>query len=224
MTSCGRWFSLAVAMLSLSFGGCATVLKGPAISGRVLEQDTNRPLAGAVVLAYWSGDIPHFPESSSACFEVLSGTTDAQGNYHLKAWRRLYWESQINGPQVRFLVYYPGYIYHRIQAGPGDNEAMHFMLPDTSSREVRFETLSRLFGSGYCGWYYSGSSMKNFIPFEKGIATELKFLAQSPKELERLQQVRESVAYDSVRKETDAHTDTEDLRQRVKKFLEEHPE
>jgi hypothetical protein len=224
MTIPRKCLSLVVASIALLLAACTTTLQAPAISGRVLDQDTNRPLAGAVVLAYWNGDVPIFPESRTYCFEILSAITDAEGNYRLPSWRRTYWESEIHGPQVHFLPYYPGYIWSRTHYGSSDNEATFLMVHDKSSREARFEALSKMFGSTGCGWYYAGSSMKNFVPFGTGIAKELKSLAQSPKELERLQQIRESVAYHAVRSDTNAPYYSEDMRQRVKKYLEEHPE
>ena len=80
-----RMILLMVAVLPL----VACALSGGPLKGQVVEEGTNKPIPGVIVVAKWEGRTTSgswFVEASKACYRVETAVTDAQGNYYIKAW------------------------------------------------------------------------------------------------------------------------------------------
>jgi hypothetical protein len=64
-------------------------LSGDAIEGKVIDESTSKPIADAIVVARWLGDVLAWPaDSRTVCFHVLTATTDDDGNYRMPAWKK----------------------------------------------------------------------------------------------------------------------------------------
>ena len=74
-----RWFGIGVAAL-LVFG---LTLSSCAMEGQVLEEGTNKPLAGAIVIATWHGSTLNPVHSTSTCFHLETATTDKNGKFKM---------------------------------------------------------------------------------------------------------------------------------------------
>jgi len=78
---------VCAALLTGFLQGCE--FSGGPLDGVVLDKDTNRPIAGVLVVARWYGNWSKLAgESSSACYHVESTRTDANGQYHIRRWTR----------------------------------------------------------------------------------------------------------------------------------------
>ena len=94
------------------------VVYWPAIRGQVLEDGTEQPIPGAMLVARWSGVGAY---SHSECFHVEAATSDAQGNYVIPAWTNHDDSNRLTYQSVQLTVYAPGYIRVR-SSGPFTNE------------------------------------------------------------------------------------------------------
>jgi hypothetical protein len=56
------------------------------IEGQVLDDETQQPIPGAIVVATWYATSSGFPDSHSKCLHVESATADAAGRYRLPDW------------------------------------------------------------------------------------------------------------------------------------------
>lgn len=66
----------------------ARALSGEPVEGQILEVETNKSAAGAIVVIGWVGDLSAFAESQTVCVHVLSTTTDAEGHYRFPSWHK----------------------------------------------------------------------------------------------------------------------------------------
>ncbi|MBI2882782.1 MAG: hypothetical protein HYY11_02560 [Candidatus Methylomirabilis oxyfera] len=101
-------------LIVTSSTGCFGHLVYPSdtYQGKVIDDETKEPIAGAVILAIWYHEAPglggHGPaESYHDALEVL---TDAQGEFTVPAKTHLTAIGKIREPE--FVIYYPGYGYY----------------------------------------------------------------------------------------------------------------
>ena len=77
------WSSWAVCMLLL-LSGCTKAWRSEAIDGRVVDEDTGAPIAGAIVLVNWQiKGMEGYPQGQLGIFERV---TDADGRFQIPAW------------------------------------------------------------------------------------------------------------------------------------------
>ena len=174
-------FLVFMALLCLPLHACA--ISGKALEGEVLEEGTNMPIVGAIVVARWSGTAFSFAESPTVCVHVLTTTTDADGKYRFHAWRK---ESPLKGVRdVRPIVtaHKPG--YQLAQRYPANNPQLQ---PFAGTREERLRYIEHVFGSTGCG--ANDESEKNLIPFLKALQDEVQDLAQTNEEKKLVESIR----------------------------------
>lgn len=161
----------------LPLNGCATSSAPPRqpVEGRVLEQGTNRPIPGAIVIARWRGHMPVFPaDGQSVCYHVESATTDEEGRYRFPVFDEEPRHRRIRYKYIQVDAYQPGYEWS------GTSEGVQYLAPFIGSREQRFKYLERVFGSIGCG--ADDDSDRNSIPFLKALYREAKDFAQTQEE------------------------------------------
>jgi len=149
----------------------ACALSGEAIEGRVLEEGTNKPIPGAIVVVKWIGLTTSgswFVEASTVCYHVETATTDGQGNYQTKAWRQpQHKDYTVKFDRIGVDAYKPGYGF------PGklsQVKGIEYLAPFRGSREERLKFLSRIEGATGCGG--GGDSKKNLLPFDRAVYEE----------------------------------------------------
>jgi hypothetical protein len=74
-----------MAVLALLIG-CAFHAESYAASGQVIDQATDKPIAGAIVVVSWNATSGGPGGASSQCTHLETTTTDAQGRYRIPIW------------------------------------------------------------------------------------------------------------------------------------------
>jgi len=159
---------LAVTFLSLTLSACG--LSGGPVEGRVLEVDTDKPIAGAIVVVRWQGYVSIFPaDTRDVCVHVETATTDKEGYFYLPKWRK---EAHIKGVRdLRPLVTIYRSEYEEVNRGQG----IIYLKPSLDSGEERLKVIRT---SGVkCG--SAGESKKNLIPFYRSLIEEANSLGAS---------------------------------------------
>ena len=77
---------VAFSALMLPLTACATA-PTPPIEGKVIEEGTNKPISGAIVVARWQETRSGIFDSQTVCVHVESATTDTQGRYQLPRYK-----------------------------------------------------------------------------------------------------------------------------------------
>ena len=114
--------------------------RGP-FKGRVVDQDTNEPIEGAVVFVEWH--INHMM-AGATFFDAKEVLTDKNGAFYIPAnwsfnpWRNFVMDSKI-------IIFKAGYGYVDIKYGPGNFEMM--------AQELRSRSPEQLAAMGP-GWYF----------------------------------------------------------------------
>lgn len=154
-------------LLFLPLWGCS--LSGDVIEGKVIDESTGKPMAGAIVVARWLGDVLAWPaDSQTVCFHVLTATTDDDGNYRMPAWRK---KSEI-GPVFDQQHYVNAYKFgYEFATRKPDNTV--YLRPFSGTREERFEYLSRIAES--CS--HRQQIEINLLPLYKALYEEARTLA-----------------------------------------------
>ncbi len=164
--SLSRFMTLLFCVLPLS----ACAVSGSGIEGQVVEQGTNNPISGAIVIARWHGTASLLVDSQTVCVHVESTVTDDQGRFHFSRWyqppRRL-----VSGVQPTATAYKPGY------EGKLFEEKIYHLKPFTGGRGERLRYLRRMSGAIGCG--SSGESEKNLYLLRKAIYEEAKQIART---------------------------------------------
>jgi len=141
INSNGKWFGfLGACGLVLMVGGCG--LAAGTVDGQVLEEGTNRPIAGATVVAQWIGQVPVFVDSQRACVQVDTATTDAEGKYRFSGWVRAPGSAPlVTGLHVQREAYKVGFEY---SANLSQDEKIIYMAKMSSTPAQRIEFLANL--------------------------------------------------------------------------------
>src|SRR6266566_6673967 len=156
----------------------ACALSSEPIEGKVLEEGTNRPITGAMVVVRWVGRTTStlsglYVESRDMCYHVETALTDTEGSYRTSAWK----QEQQKNYSLKFDhfsvdAYKPSY---GIPTAPSQKREVFLLKPFTGTREER---LRAVWSSGVqCG--SAGESRKNLIPLYRALHEEAMSLAQS---------------------------------------------
>lgn len=186
-----RMMLLMLAVLPL--GACA--LSGEAMQGRILEEGTNKPIPGAIVVVRWEGLTTSgswFVEASTVCYRVETATTDEQGNYQTQAWRQpQHKDYTVKFDRIRVDAYKPGYGFpNKLSRVKG----IEYLAPFEGSRGERLGYVKRLFGATACG--AQNESEKNMLPLLKALYEEAKLLGGDKKPAPNEMSLLESLKYD----------------------------
>ncbi len=170
---------LPILGLLLTLPACATTftLSSDPIEGQVLEEGTNKPIRGAIVVVRWQG---HLGYTGTVCYHVETATTDAEGKYRIPAWSKPSPYGNIADRTWLSWAHKLGYQYARVQ-----HKGIDILQPFTGTGEERFKYLERVFGSTGCGT--NDGSNKNSIPFMKALYDEAKSIAQTQEEKRMLE-------------------------------------
>lgn len=167
-----RLASVFLVMVSLS----ACSLSSGSISGKVLEEGTNEPIPGAIVVVRWigrttSGSI--FVEARDVCYHVETATTDEKGKYQTKSWS----QEQHKDYTLKFdhmLVDAYKRDYGLSQVKPRNDEDV-YLAPFKGASEERLKYLKRLDEGNACP--DAGDSRKNRLVHQEAIYNEARTIA-----------------------------------------------
>ncbi len=182
--------SLVLLVSLLPLTACA--YSGGPLEGKVLEEGTNKPISGAIVVARWQGDAFSFVDSPTVCIHVESTTTDNEGRYHLPAWRAKAEPAGVHNIEPILIAYQPGY---GLPTVPSQKRENVLLKPFAGTRGERLEYLGRVISSTSCG--SAGASYKNLYRLRRAVYEEAIALAQTPEEKKRAERFKE-IANDTL--------------------------
>ena len=167
-------------LMVLSLSACA--LTGGPINGMVLEDETDKPIADAIVVVRWKGDLPGFADSKTVCYHVESTLTDEAGRYRIAKWKKKSnperdWERRIVNKVFGVSAYKVGYGFSTQKFKVDENE---YLAMFEGSTEERLKYLLRISGATRCT--SAGESAINRLPFQKAIYEEANAIARTREE------------------------------------------
>ena len=165
-----RLFPWIIALLPLQ----ACALSGESIQGQVLEESTNKPIPGAIVVARWQGEAFSFAHSPTICIHVESTTTDNDGRYRLPAWSAKVEPEGVRNIRPLLDAYKPGY---GLPTVPSQKQEIVLLKPFTGTRGERLEHLRRMSSGIRCS--NPGESEKNLLALRRAFLEETKQLVGS---------------------------------------------
>lgn len=167
-----RAMLLMLAVLPLA----ACALSGEAMRGRVLEEGTNKPIPGAIVVVRWEGRVSSFVDSQGVCYHVETATTDEQGNYQTRPWRQPR-DYMISFDHIGVDAYKPGYGFpSKLSRVKG----IEYLAPFNGTREERLKFLVQMSDSTQCD--EAGESNMKRLAMEQAIYGEAKSIAITPED------------------------------------------
>lgn len=168
---------LPILGLLLTLPACATAPLQP-VQGQVLEEGTNKPIAGAIVVGLWYGTSApgFFVDSRTVCYHVETATTDEAGRFTLTPTEKEY-KYRDGHHYTSITAYKPGYQSPRVQR----TKEVTYLQPFTGGREERFKYLFYLDKTtASCRSPEAGE--KNLATFYRALYEEMKTLAKSREE------------------------------------------
>lgn len=165
---------LLAALILLPLPACTAAPKYLPTTGQVLEEATNKPLSGVIVVAHWLGTVSGLGgHGGTVCRHVETATTDAQGYYSLPRW-------EDRGPNLIY-SYKVGYerseVYGKIRTF---ERVVELMRKSIETPAIRIKTLARLSDAVECA--QAGDSRMNLLPIEKAAYEEARLLTKSPED------------------------------------------
>lgn len=188
-------------LAAVSLSGCEADdrLAGDAVSGRVLEEGTGKPIAQAIAVVLWRGNVePGVPyvEGRGVCYHVETALTDEQGRFSTPAWeekeKRSYRVGKKGvGAGVIMTAYKNGYSQ---STRPHPEPNFVYLEKSKETGDARFEYLAMpVFAGMNC--LEGGISKRNLYPLSKSAYEEAKTLELSSKEnKERLEILGQTTA------------------------------
>lgn len=173
-----RIISVFIAVLVASvLVGCALAPAHeiPAQTGRVLDEETQQPIEGAIVVLRWQGvGTKAFVDAQTVCYHVESAESDANGRYTTMPWKEESRYRDLSMKQVLPTVYKAGYRYMRVDRATGNQ----YLRRDTANVKVRLEYLDH--AAVFCP--DAGEDMRKFLPLYKALHAEASKLATTKEE------------------------------------------
>ncbi|MCP4766407.1 MAG: carboxypeptidase regulatory-like domain-containing protein [Gammaproteobacteria bacterium] len=176
-----KWAGVIVALVAALMGyilwpaSVTPTASGGPVSGRVIEDGSEKPIEGAIVTAWWRGSIAY---SNTVCFHVATTITDAEGRYNFPAWSKKHKWGNSDGQQVYVRPHKAGYR----RTGLRGKEKAYVQTPDTRSVKERLEYLLKILPG--CG--SDDESEKNLLPFYRVVYEEAKSIAVTKEDMREL--------------------------------------
>ncbi len=152
---------------------------GGPLTGKVIDDATGKPIAGAIVVARWEGHLATFAHGKTVCYHVASTTTNEKGRYYFPIWfKRMTqdWQKNVSAREVYFSAYKKG--YQRVKDKFEGNTV--YLEPFVGGRVARFEFLLKMLERTRCPG--AGKSTKNFYLLYNAFYEEAESLAVTERE------------------------------------------
>lgn len=203
-------------LMALPLSACA--LSGGPVSGKVLEEGTDKPITGAIVVVRWKGDLPSFADSKTVCYHVASTVSDEAGHYHIAAWRKeatADWQKRIINKEFIVEAYKVGYGFPKV---PSLRDEIVYLAPFKGGSAERLEYLIRIISANNCP--SAGSSSKNLYPMYKAMYEEANAISTTAEDRKMVDILRQEAAEVAVR--PDGHITSEEMERKVNDFLRDN--
>ncbi len=169
---------IAAFLLLPPFTACAFF--GGAVEGQVLEQGTNTPIVGAIVIGRWRGHLATFAHGKAVCYHILSTTTNENGRYSFSAWKKEFtadWQRNVRPEHVVLTVYKPGYEHARTV------KTTAYLKPFTGTPKKRIDHLFHILDTTRCP--EAGHSNRNLYALLHALHLEAVAIAVTPEDKQR---------------------------------------
>lgn len=173
-----KHFREVVASIFLLWAFSACAFSGNVIEGQVLEVGTNKPLAGAIVIARWDKTYSSLVDTTTVCIHVESAVTDEQGRFRLPTWRG-------KAPSWGTDVHKPGYERSSEHHGTRTGEYDYVLKPHAGTREERLKYLLKINRTTGCN--SASESEKNLFPLRKAVYEEAEQLTKTSEDRKTLE-------------------------------------
>ena len=180
-------------LFTFSLAACAgePARNWPEQVGKVLEEGTNKPIPGAIIVARWQGQTSSIADTRTTCYHVETATTDEQGIYRTTPWDEGFRHGVIHGKVVSIKVYKAGYeesdlTYDKIRSY---RQNIYYLKYFKGTKGERLEYLKKL-ALRVCG---SDEESKKITPFNKAILNEAKVLAETKADMKIINHLRYKV-------------------------------
>lgn len=187
-------------MILLSFLFLQSVLlvscsmSGDAIEGRVVEEESRKPIEGVIVVVKWEGYISALVDSQRVCVYVQTTITDKNGYYKFPAWKKSSEIGPVQKIKPDITVYKIGYQWPDKILGK-HNE--YYLTPAKGTSGERLEYLSRITVS--CS--HEKEIEVNLLPLYKAVYKEAKNIAVTKTDKDTVETLLfglESIEFDSI--------------------------
>lgn len=149
----------------------------PARHGQVIDENSETPIEGAHVVAFWKGIASYATE---ACFHVESTVSDIEGNFTIPAWTNSGEWTALKDQRISFTIYKNGYVESDKTYGKEQtHKSNKFYLSPTSSKD-RISDINDLIQYKDCP--ESGDSRQNLLPFLKSAMSDASDTAKTNKD------------------------------------------
>jgi len=150
----------------------AASLGSHALTGRVVEEGTGRPMEGVIVVGGWHGHLEGFGEPKSTCYHLDTATTDAQGEFSMNKWS-INLNPLLMYRQTTVWAYKKGYHLSEKPRPSGS----YVMAPNSADPQERFaQIIPRL------PFDCPTDELKKLAPVLKSIHEEAMQEAQTPRQ------------------------------------------
>lgn len=161
-----RWLLLPLLLLPLTACG----MSGGPFNGKVLEENTHKPIPGAIVVVRWVGLVSSWVDSQHVCYHVETATTDEEGRYQTKGWSQSL-NYSVKFDRMEIDAYKLGY---GRPSKLSQVKEIEYLAPFKGTRGERLAYLGNFSGM-QCG--VTGDYAPKLIPLYKVIYEEAKQLA-----------------------------------------------
>jgi hypothetical protein len=144
------WINISAAAAMESWGRHLDGNRGP-YRGRVIDSETKKPLAGAVVVVYWRRDIPLIIQTNSVPYKAREVLTDKNGEFVINVEDVEKYAPPLT-QRPGFVIFFPGYgAFPWFQSTPRGFTGGFFEgsggvveLPRLKTRKERLEILDNI--------------------------------------------------------------------------------
>lgn len=180
------FFSLTMIIAGVSpLSACA--YSGGPLDGRVLEEKTNKPIPGAIVVVRWQGTAFSFVDTHTVCLHVETVVTDSEGRFRIPFWHKRAEPALVRKLKPVIVAYKAGYDLPSAVSG---KHGVEYLKPFKGERADRLEFLTfRMVSGTSCN--NAGDSYKNLYRLRRAVYEEAAVLAQTPAEKERAERIKE---------------------------------
>lgn len=196
--------------VALPLSACA--LSGGPVSGRVLEEGTDKPIPGTIVVVRWQGYVSSLVDSQGVCVHVDSMITDEQGRYKFTRWSKPSKVGPVFDLEPAVSAYKIGYGYPQT---PSQKDEVTYLAPFKGAREERLEYLERMARSSGCD--SAGESRRNLYPLYEALHYEAKVNVAKEDDLQWYRRMAAKISVGVNDQLTHAENE-----KRIEQFLREH--
>ncbi len=168
----------------------ACAYTGGPLDGYVLEERTNAPIPGAIVVVRWQGIAFSFVDTRTVCMHVETAIADGQGRYHIPFWRKSAEPVGVRKLEPILIVHKAGY---QRSNELSKNEKVEYLKLFKGERGKRLDYLEKLIRASGC--VAAGRSQRSLYPLFNAVFEEARNLIETEEDKETLQWIRRQAAY-----------------------------